>query len=74
MEEQSDDWLWILEKEKCKGKNGNPSNISIALMKENAAVQKGDWLTDFKLKSFVVSRTIIFKKNVVFKSCMKQTR
>lgn len=42
MEEQSDDWLWILEKEKCKGKNGNPSNISIAFMKENAAVQKGD--------------------------------
>ena len=34
--------------EKCKGKNGNPSNISITLMKENAAVQKGDRLVGFK--------------------------
>lgn len=61
MEEQSDDWLWILEKEKCKGKNGNPSNISIALVKENAAVQKGDWIANVKLKSFVASRMLFFK-------------
>lgn len=54
MEEQSDDWLWILEKEKCKGKkNGNPSNISIRLMEENAAVQKGDRLACFKSNSVV---------------------
>lgn len=33
MEEQSNDWLWILEKEKCEGKKGNPSNISIRLIK-----------------------------------------
>lgn len=61
MEEQSDDWLWILEKEKCKGKNGNPSNISVTLMKENAAVQKDDRLAHFKLKSFVVSRMLFLK-------------
>lgn len=61
MEEQSDDWLWILEKEKCKGKNGNPSNISIILMKENAAVQKGDCLAHSKLKSFLVSRMLFLK-------------
>jgi len=42
MEEQSDDWLWILEKEKCKGNTRNPSNIAVRLMKVNAAVQKGD--------------------------------
>lgn len=63
MEEQSDDWLWILEKEKFKGKNGNPWNTYITLMKENAAVQKGDWLAHFKLKSFVVSRRFFFKSS-----------
>lgn len=62
MEEQSDDWLWILEKEKCKGKNGNPSNISIRLMKENAAVQKGDQLAGFKSNCFVVSKMTFKKK------------
>lgn len=62
MEEWSDDWLWILEKEKCKGKNGNPSNNSITLMKENADVQKGkgDGLAYFQMKSFVVSRMLFF--------------
>lgn len=61
MEGQSDDWLWILEKEKCEGKNGN-------LMKENV-VWKAKRLALLKSNCFVVPKIIL----IALRSCMEQT-
>lgn len=61
MEGQSDDWLWILEKEKCEGKNGN-------LMKENVVVWKAKRLA-LKSNCFVVPKMILAS----LRSCMEQT-